>query len=330
MILSHRTAFAFLLSCVVAETAFAQPAPAAPPAPTTPPAPTAPAMPADGNGSGYTAPWAPSTGAPPTADQPAPEEDKKKPKEPKRGDFDAGGQVRLPSGPDEMGEFGSFNWIALDLKGRYFLLDSITANGLIPLAVKSPDTVGPGGPEPKMIGGMVVHLDAKVPVPKMPMIKYETEMGLSLTAAYMREGAMLLSEKDYPLFIGDFKPGLAGGLIMKIKLSSIVDFSLLPTFAFQSGTTENITAVQVPLALILKVGNAVKLSADAGVFTGDDISLRAKNGGRIYLGAALDVKIGRIITHLGAGFASLITDEMGAYPTIGDSLYLDLNVKFAK
>lgn len=117
---------------------------------------------------------------------------------------------------------------------------------------------------------------------------------------------------------------------MNVKLSSLVDLKLNPAFVFQTGEAENITAVQVPMALVLKLGEVIKLSADLGVFTGDDISLRAKNGGRVYLGAALDVKIGRIITHLGAGFASLLTDEMGAYPTIKDSVYLDLNVKFAK
>jgi hypothetical protein len=161
-------------------------------------------------------------------------------------------------------------------------------------------------------------------------MRYETELGVSLTAAVMREGAMLLSEKDYPRFVGDFKPGLAGSLIMKVKLSSVVDFSLLPAFVFQTGTAQNLTAVQVPMSLILKAGSVIKLSADTGVFTGDNISLRAKNGGRVYLGAALDVKVGPIITHAGAGFASLITDPAGLYPTIGDSVYIDLNVKYAK
>jgi hypothetical protein len=298
--LSHHLASGMLISCVVAGTAFAQTTDTTAPA-TTPP-----------------------------ADQPAPEE-KPKPKEPGRGDFDAGGQARFPSGPDEMNKFASFNWIAADIKGRYFLLDSVTVNGFVPLAVKHPDSIGGGTIDPKLFGGMRINLDAKLPkMPKLPGIKYETEVGVSLTAAYMREGAMLLSDKDYPLFVGDLKPGVAGALIMKVKLSSIVDFSLLPAFVFQSGTAENLTAIQVPMSLILKAGSAVKLSADLGVFTGDDISLRAKNGGRIYLGAALDVKIGRIITHLGAGFASLLTDDMGAYPKIGDSLYVDLNVKFAK
>src|SRR5436190_9871221 len=58
-----------------------------------------------------------------------PGEEKPAKKEPGRGDFDAGGQVRLPSGPDEAGQYAAFNWIALDLKGRYFLLDGVTLNG---------------------------------------------------------------------------------------------------------------------------------------------------------------------------------------------------------
>ncbi|MBL9019579.1 MAG: hypothetical protein JNL83_35645 [Myxococcales bacterium] len=333
---SYRFAQVLLLSCVVAESALAQPAapttPTTPaptaPAPTAPPAPV-PAMPTDPGAAGYAAPWAPGT--PPPADAPPPAEEKRGKKEPRRGDFDAGGQARFPSGPDEMGAYDSFNWVAVDLKGRYFVLDSISANGFIPLAVKHPDSLAGGLVEPELFGGMRIDLEAKLPkLPKLPGIKYETAVGLGLTAAYMREGAMLLSDKDYPLFVGDLQPGLAGTLLMNVKLSSLVDFTLNPAFVFQTGEAENLTALQIPMALVLKLGDVVKLSADLGVFTGDDLSLRAKNGGRVYLGAALDVKIGRIVTHLGAGFASLLTDEMGAYPTIKDSVYLDLNVTFAK
>jgi hypothetical protein len=304
----------------LAGTAAAQATPEAPTMPT-------PAMPAAPTSAGMPAMPTDPTATTATADAPPPADDKK-PKEPKRGDFDAGGQVRLPNGPDAEGKYATFNWIALDLVGRYFLLDSVSLNGSIPLAVKKPDLMDT---EEKLIGGMSVRLDAKLPkMPKMPFVKYDTELGLSLTGAFMREGAMLLSDKDYPLYTGDLKPGVAGALIMKVKLSSVVDFSLLPAFVFQSGTTENLTALQVPMSLILKAGSLLKLSADVGVFTGDDISLRAKNGGRVYLGAAIDLKVGPVIAHVGGGFASLITDPMGLYPTIGDSVYIDLNVKYAK
>lgn len=277
----------------------------------------------------------PSTAMPdPNAALPAPTDTEVKtgPKQPKRGDFDAGGKLRFPSGPDEEGMYDSFNWVALDANGRYFLLDSVTVNGLIPMAVKKPDTVGPMGPEPSIFGGIEIRLEGKWTVPKMPIVKQETELGLMLGAAYMRDGAMLLSDKDFPLFTGDFNPGLKGGIITKVKLSSLLDFSLIPVFAFQKGDMENLTALQLPMSLIVKLGDVLKLSADAGVFTGDDISLSADNGGRIYLGAALDVKIWKLVFHAGAGFASLLTSsEPGAlYPGIKDSLYVDLNVKYAK
>src|SRR5689334_5008864 len=58
----------------------------------------------------------------PAVQQQADPNAKKEEKKPKRGDFDAGGQVRLPNGPDEMDEFATFNWVALDVKGKYYLL----------------------------------------------------------------------------------------------------------------------------------------------------------------------------------------------------------------
>lgn len=286
------------------------------PAPTPPPVPTAP-------------PAAPNIGTEASATTP-PDADAGKPKEPKRGDFDAGGQVRLPSGPDEMGKFATFNWVAVDLKARYYLLKSVTVNGNIPVALIKPDSVGMNGPSPSAIGGMSVRLDAKLPTEGMPFAsKFKgTEIGLSMTLAYMREGAMLLSEKDYPLFLGDFKPGIAGGLITKVKLGKTVDFSLLPSYVYQSGSAESLTAIQVPMSLILSVGKPLQLSADLGVFTGDNLSLKGKNGGRIATGASVTLKVGPIVTHVGAGVASLLTG--GLYPTVKDSVYLDVNVKYAK
>jgi hypothetical protein len=267
---------------------------------------------------------------PPDEKPPQTEEEKKKAKEPKRGDFDAGGQVRLPNGPDEEGVFKTFNWVAFDVKGRYFLLDSVTVNANLPLAVKKPEMLMTGE-DPRLIGGMNLSLEAKLPVMKVPFapkMTEGTEVGVSLSGAYMREGAMLLSEKDYPKFTGGFKPGFTAGLITKVKLSTLVDFKLLPVFVYQSGTDESLMAVQVPMSTIISLGSLLKVSADLGVYTGDDFTFRGSKGGRLALGAAIDLKIGPIITHAGAGAASLLTG--GVYPEISDSLYIDLNVKYAK
>lgn len=274
----------------------------------------------------YIPPPSPPTSSDPNASMaqamgqlPPPAEEEKKPKEPKRGDFDVGAQVRFPNGPDEMAEFATFNWVAVDLKGKYYLLKSVTLNPYIPLAVKKPDMIAAG--DPRLIGGMMLRFDATIP---------KTSLGMTVTTAYMREGAMLLSEKDYPQFIGDFQPGISGGLLLKLRLGSLLDFALVPAFAFQKGNAENLTAIQIPMSLIVKLGTLLKVSADLGVFTGDDISLRARNGGRIYAGAALDVKLGPIMAHVGAGVASLFTDPAGVYPSLGESVYIDINAKYVK
>jgi len=165
-------------------------------------------------------------------------------------------------------------------------------------------------------------------LPQMPMMKKDTKVGISLGVGYMREGAMLLSEKDYPLFIGDFKPGFAGSLVTKVKLGSVVDFSLVPAWIYQSGTMDSHAAVQIPMSLILKLGDVVQTSADLGIFTGDQYSFSGDKGGRIAAGGSLSLKIGPILAHAGAGVASLLTG--GLYPTISDSVYIDVNAKYVK
>lgn len=268
---------------------------------------------------------APPVDDPGADDEPAGAE---KTKEPKRGDFDAGGRVRLPNGPDEMGQYGTFNWVAVDAGGRYYLLDSVVIAADMPIALIKPDTVGMGGPEPSMFGGIGLTLDARVPEgPFMPK-KYEAKVKVLLGASYMREGAMLLSEKDFPMFTGSFQPGFVAGLSTRMKMSELVDFQLDPVYVQQASEGDSLMAVQIPLSLIVKTSDFLTVSADAGVYTGPDFAFGADDGGRITAGAAVTVKIGRILAHAGAGAASLLTG--GMYPTVKDSLYIDLNVKFAK
>ena len=198
----------------------------------------------------------------------------------------------------------------------------------MPLAVKKPDTLVDGMTEPSLFGGFTLTLEASLPRLPFQPTGNKTKVGLTLGGGYMREGAMLLSDKDFPLYVGDFQPGFGAGLITKVQLGTYVDFSLLPLFVYQSGAVESLTAIQVPMSLILRAGSFLELAADVGVYTGDDYSLRGKNGGRIALGASVSVKIGPLRFHAGAGAASLLTG--GMYPTAKDSLYVDLNVKYVK
>jgi hypothetical protein len=60
--------------------------------------------------------------------------------------------TRLPSGPDEVGQDATFNWVAVDLRGRYFLLDSVTVNGNVLLT---------GGLYPTISDSVYVDLNVK-------------------------------------------------------------------------------------------------------------------------------------------------------------------------
>jgi hypothetical protein len=306
--------------------AYAQSVPATPTmpqAPTMPQVPTMPAAPASPYqtypAANVMQPMTPPTTTPPEG-----------PKEPQKGDFDAGGQLKFPNGPDDTGKYATYNWISFDLHGRYNLLDALTVNATIPLAVHHPDMLMDGS-QPKMIGGMNARFELMAPkLPSMPIFHYETTVGLVASVAYMHAKSMLLSDKDFPLFTGDYKVGATTGVIIKLKLSELLDFSLLPLWVHQANTGDALDALQVPLALIVKLGSLVKVSAELGVYTGDGFSLHARDDGRVQAGGALDLKLGPILVHAGAGAASLITGATGAYPSIRDSVYVDLNVKYAK
>ncbi len=320
------------------------PTPPAPPTPAPPSVPTVPAAPAMPATPPPTDPTAAAATSPPTPDASASEtspeegdndedndEDKDKAKKHQPGDFDAGGQARFPSGPDEMGKYAAFHFVAADVKGTYYLLPTVMIHGFLPLAIIHPDQIMLGGASlsPRMIGGMRIELDASIPkLPKMPGLKYDTSVGLQLGMAYMREGALLLSAQDFPLFTGDFQPGVTAGLLMKIKLSNVVDFHLNPLVLYQKGSVENLDAVQIPLSLVVQAGSLAKLGLDLAVNTGDNYSFSGDSGGRIAVGASLELKIGKLVFHAGGGLASLLSG--GMYPGVIDSLFVDVNARYAK
>lgn len=316
MALTNRVVVAL---CAMAASAWAQdpppPAPNAPATPTTYPTYSPPApYPTYGNGEAVPTPTT-------VMDE----------KLPKPGDFDAGGNLKFPNGPDTEGKYATYNWIAVDLKGKYQLFDVLEVNANIPLAVHHPDTLPMSQREPKLFGGINARLELKTPKPPViPLFNYEATLGLVVSAAYMHEKAMLLSDKDFPLFVGNYEPGLTAGLIMKLKLSSLLDFSFLPLWIHQANPGDAIDALQVPLALIIKLGSVVKLQAELGIYTGDGLSLRARDDGRVQAGGSLDVKVWKLLLHAGAGAASLVTGGTGMYPSVRDSVYVELNVKYEK
>lgn len=262
----------------------------------------------------------PPPGDPPPSTSPPPAAEKRQ----GRGDFDAGGKVRLPSGPDETAmEYGPFNWVALDLYGRYFVLDELTITAGIPLALIKPEfenTVDEA--QPKLFGGFTVR----------PEYSLGKVLGAGLMLGMLRQEAVLLSEKDFPLYVGDLT--FAAGIGPFVKFKGLgVDFALQPSLVYQAAGSagDAVTAVQVPVAASLALSDLLKVSVETGLYTADDFGVTAKDGARLSLGAAVDVRLGKIILHAGAGAASLLVDAASPfYRSIGDSIYFDLNVKYAK
>jgi hypothetical protein len=179
--------------------------------------------------------------------------------------------------------------------------------------------------QPKLFGGFTVR-------PELALGKL---IGAGLTLGFLRERAVLLSEKDYPAYFGDLTFAAAIGPWVKLKGFGL-DFALQPSLVYQAAgdTGEAVTGLQLPVAASLSLSTLLKVAVEAGVYTGDDFALGAADGGRISLGAAVDVRLGKLIVHVGAGVASLLTSDepmsLALYQSIGDSVYLDLNVKFAK
>ena len=239
------------------------------------------------------------------------------------GSFDAGAEIRFPSGPDgETGEYGSFKWVAVDPKGTYFITEQITISGIIPLAPVKQDLPGA---ETSVFGGFLVR----------PEINLGSMIGAGVTVGMLRQGAFLLSPKDFPLYAGDLKFGAAIGPWIKFKYSGI-EFKTTPQVVYHATEPESLMGLQVPISAAVGLGKALKVSLETGVYTGDDFSLGPKGGGRIALGAAVDIKLTPVLLHLGAGLASLlVSDSMDAdnqalYGSITDTLYFDLSFKYAK
>jgi hypothetical protein len=255
---------------------------------------------------------APAEPAAPKPPLPAPEEKKPEEDNPEaKGKFNAGVGARFPSGPDDKGKFGSFNWIAVDLKGRYNPSDFVSTYLYMPLAVKRPDL-----PDANMLGGFTGRGE----------LGFGKTLGVGLTLGAMRQGAFLLSEKDYPYYRGKLSLGTALGPYLRLDLYGVY-LSVVPQVVLQYGSG---VAAQIPISARVNLLDLLSVSADAGVFTGPKMRFGPAGGGRIYAGASVDLKLKPIILHLGAGVASLITDPAGVYPSIKESIYFDLNVKYAK
>lgn len=227
------------------------------------------------------------------------------------GHFAAGVRLHLASGPDGT-EYKSLNFAELDLQARYNVSDLFTTYLNIPLSVKHPDGF-------ETIGGGTVRGE----------LKLGSTFAVGATVGMLRDGAFLLSEKDFPAWVGDLKFGTALGPSLRLKAGAAY-LRIDPSFVYQTSDADANTGFQLPVTATLRVARMLRVSGDIGLYSGDDFKVSPSDGGRLGVGAAVDVQISSIALHLGAGFASLMTDDAGLYPSVGKSLFFDVALKYVK
>jgi len=162
-------------------------------------------------------------------------------------------------------------------------------------------------------------------------------IGLQVTLGYMKEQSFFYSEKMFPYYFGDYTPAVSAGAYVHFKHWGLY-LDTAPTLAYQAagsfkkadGSGDGGAAIQLPLSAAVHLGSLLEVAADTGIFTGSGLSFDAKDDASIFAGGSITIKVKPVKVHLGAGVASLLTDQMGPYHSIGDSVYFDLNAAYVK
>lgn len=226
------------------------------------------------------------------------------------GHYAAGVRVHVASALDD-----SFNFIGLDLGGRYNVTDMINVGARIPLAVSKPDGFS-------VFGGAAVRAE----------LRLGATIGVAADVGFGKEGMFALSAQDAPLYAepADYTAGAKLGVWVRAKAGPTY-LSVEPAFVYQAeGQAEAIEAVHLPVTAMFRAGNVARAGVLVGIYTGDDFKFGADEGARIATGLVADIKVSSIALQLGAGFASLLTDDMAAYTSVGKSVYVTVGLMYAK
>lgn len=222
------------------------------------------------------------------------------------GHYQAGIRVFAGSGVDK-----SFNFIGLELGGKYNVTDAISAGARIPFAVKKPDGFA-------VFGGAFAHLEMRL----------GASIGAMAEGGFAKAGAANLSSQDSPAFVddADYEGAFLLGPFVRVKAGPTY-LSFDPAFVYQAGD-EAITAIQFPVTAMFRASGGLKAGAKVGLYTGDEFKLGADEGGRLATGLVVDIAVSSVFVRAEAGFSSLLTDDASLYTGIGKSTYIALALMY--
>ncbi|HLL24243.1 MAG TPA: hypothetical protein VK427_19060 [Kofleriaceae bacterium] len=208
----------------------------------------------------------------------------------------------------------TFNFVGLELGGRYNVSDNIAVGARIPFAVSKPDNFA-------VFGGMMARAD----------LRLGATVGVGAEAGFLKYGAVLLSQQDAPGFAdgADYELAFTVGPWLRAKAGPTY-LSINPAFVYQGGDPEGITGLQLPVTAMFRAAGLARFGAQLGIYTGDDFGMSAEDGGRIAVGLVADTKVSTVSLQVAAGFASLLTDDASAYRSIGTSVYFTVGLAYVK
>ncbi len=217
------------------------------------------------------------------------------------GHYAAGVRVQIASaGPD------SFNFIGIEPGGRYNLTDAISVGARIPLVVKKPDGAA-------AFGGMMARAE----------LRLGATIGAAIEGGFSKNGGALLSSQDAPVYAdaADYAAAVVVGPWVRFK-GGPTYLSFNPAFVYQAGDPK-ITGLQFPVTAMFRMSGVLQAGGQLGVYTGDDFKMGAKDGGRVALGALVNLNVSSITVQGAAGFSSLLTDDASPlYTSIGKAVYV--------
>lgn len=227
------------------------------------------------------------------------------------GHYAAGLKVMVGSGLDD-----TFNFIGIEPHGHYNVTDAIRVGARLPLSVSQPDGF-------TNLGGLMARAE----------IKLGATIGVFAEAGFLKYGAVLESEQDSMAYLDGDEVDYGFATRLGIAIHGKAGPTYLhvePAFVYQSGDPEAITGAQLPVTALFRAGSTAQAGIMAGLYTGDDFELGAEHEGRLAVGLVAHLHVSKIQLGLGAGFSSLLTEDEGRYTSVGKSLYVMVNLEYAK
>lgn len=235
-----------------------------------------------------------------------------------KGQLEAGIDVSVPKGPDEMGEPALGAWLGFTIRGDYAVNEKIQAGASIPIVLVKPDFGLSDGP--KTVGG--VQLNGQYSV--MDMLSARVVLGYGSPSL---EG---VNRFGVPAYAGDMQLAFGAGAAFKKKVADKIAVSADPLLYFQidggqndMGEQEMLMVFGLPIAGHYQVMPELVATLRTGFNTGHKFKTSGDDGASIPLiaEAAYTLMQGKLDVGLDLGLGNVTPpDPVGA----GDTLFIGL------